>query len=535
MIIAVIGYGLMVSALAAFAAWLVERAQVAAGRPRKHAWMGGILAALLVPALVIGLREPGEGVVSMLVSAVQTQVQGAATPAVMALSAASPGGEANGGSLDDWLAALWALTSAVLVGAYAFSAWRLGRRARSWRSACVDSSPVSIAPDIGPAVFGWLRSRVVFPHWLIEAPVEVQRLALAHEREHLAARDPQVLTVAMLLGALLPWNLPLLWMLRRLRFAMEVDCDARVVRRGADPNDYGLALLYVSERQSRAPITAIALIERTSQLERRINFMFATPRKYSAVIAGVCFALAGSCLYAAATLDAPRLATAAPVLKPPPGADGPGFRLGQRFEVLLREKYPELLDVRIDGTAIVVAVVNEDWSIERSAKIQSPESIENIKPGKDIFGVLGLTAEEVPYVGAMNMQRRADVSEFVLILYTERNKPGKKFISRIFPDNRALDRAIYEQHFQAGDPVVAGGMPWVLLDRNGKVLRRGIETVKSERWDQAMERRFPGIDAQEVTITEITDDAGEPRHDVAGGNLHMHTIWLAPDSPAPRN
>lgn len=252
-------------------------------------------------------------------------------------------------------------------------------------------------------------------------------------------------------------------------------------------------------------------------------------------MAGVCLALAGSCLYAAATLDSPRLVSATPVLKPPPGNEGPGFKLGQRFEALLREKYPELLDAPLAGTPIVLAVVNEDWSIERSAKIMTAERIEDIKPGEEVFGVLGMAREDVPYVGAMNLQKRADVKEFVLMLYTERKQPGKRFISSIFPDNRALDRAIYAQHFQAGDPVAAGAMPWILLDRSGKVLRSGIEGVKPERWDQAMERRFPGIDAQEVTITPITDDAGEPLHDVAGGNLQMHTIWLAPNSPAPRD
>ena len=38
------------------AAWLAERAQVATGRARKPAWLGGIVAALLVPAAVLCLR-----------------------------------------------------------------------------------------------------------------------------------------------------------------------------------------------------------------------------------------------------------------------------------------------------------------------------------------------------------------------------------------------------------------------------------------------------------------------------------------------
>ena len=233
-------------------------------------------------------------------------------------------------ALDELAALAWSLASAALLGFYLFSAWRLARRSRQWRSTTVDGQAIEVAPDIGPAVFGWGRPRVIFPRWLTGAPHDVQRLALTHEREHLAARDPQWLSGVTLLGALFPWNVPLMWMKRRLRFAMEVDCDARVLRTGADANDYGLALLYVSERQSRAPVTAIALIERKSQLERRINVMFSTPRKHRALIAGLCLALAGSCLYAAAQVQAPKLTTDKIILKPPPGGpNSPGFRLGQ--------------------------------------------------------------------------------------------------------------------------------------------------------------------------------------------------------------
>jgi beta-lactamase regulating signal transducer with metallopeptidase domain len=532
-ILAIVGYGLMVGALAALAAWLGERAQMAFGRPRKHAWIGGIAAALLVPGFVISLREPGEGVASLLASTVHTQVQGAA-PA-MTLPTAPPGGEVTVGSLNGWLAALWALTSAILVGAYAVSAWRLARRARSWSTSCVDSQRVSIAPDVGPAVFGWIRSRVVFPRWLTQAPEDVQRLALAHEREHLAARDPQILSVATLLGALLPWNLPLLWMLRRLRFAMEVDCDARVIQRGADPNAYGLALLYVSERQSRAPITAIALIERTSQLEKRINFMFASPRKYPALLAGVCLALAGSCLYAAAQIQSPSLTISQPVLKPPPGLDSPGYKLGQRFETLLREKYPELLEARFDGTAIVVAVINEDWSIAKSAQTLSDQPFDAIDSNEGLFGVLGLSREDVPYVGDMRMQLPNHPDKGVLMVYTEHKSGSGQFISSLFPDTRAMDRALYAQHFPVGTPVPAGHQPWLLLDRSGKVLRSGLGSAGEERWNHTIEKLFPGIQAREVTVTAITDATGEPLHDAAGKNLHLTSVWLAPESALPSN
>jgi beta-lactamase regulating signal transducer with metallopeptidase domain len=535
MIIAIIGYGFIVAALVALAAWLVERALVALGRPRKYAWMGGIVAALLVPALVIGLREPGEGVVSILANAVQTQVQGAATPMAFAPPAASPGGEADRGSLEAWLAALWALTSIALIAFYAFSAWRLARRARSWHSSLIDEHAVSIAPDIGPAVFGWLRSQVVFPRWLVEAPDDVRRLALAHEREHLAARDPQILSVATLVGVLLPWNLPLHWMLRRLRFAMEVDCDARVIRQGADPSDYGLALLYVSERQSRAPITAIALIGRKSQLERRINFMFASQRKYPVVVAGLCLALAAYCVAGAAQLPAPGLTTAKAILKPPPGmgADSVGLRLGQTFEVLLRERYPELLQGNFTGTPVIVVLLNEDMTVANSAQIATIPPDGKLKGTPDLFAAIGLTPEQVPITGMMNVQVSADSPKKLLVVYTERGMRSENFVSRFYQDTRKQDRELFLQQFPEAQTGVAAGMgAWLLMDRNGAMLRKGLEPITPE-WDDTLRQRYKGITTQEMTVTNLVDDQGQPLRDVAGKNVHLYVVWLAPGSPLP--
>jgi hypothetical protein len=530
-ILAIFAYGLAVSTLAALAAWLLERAQVAFDRPRKHAWIGGICAALLVPALVLWLRDPGESVVTTLVMAVTTQPQGtAAVPA----PGASLGGEAIG-SLNDWLAALWGLTSAILIGVYAVSAWRLRRRARRWHATHVADEPVLVAPDIGPAVFGWVRARVVFPRWLINAPGDVQRLALAHEREHLAARDPQVLAAATLLGALLPWNLLLLWMLRRLRFAMEVDCDARVIRRGVDPNDYGLALLYVSERQSRAPLTAIALIERTSQLERRINFMFSSPRKYRAVIAGACLALAGSCLFAATQMQVPVLGTANVILKPPPGTgtDSPGFLLGQKFEVLLRERYPELTQEKFTGIPVVVALVNDDMTIANSAQVETIATDEELKITSEMFAVLGLAPEQVPYFGAMNMQMSPGSVKKVVMVYTEHGKREENFVSKLFPNTRELDRKLFYQEFpEAKSGVAAGFDPWLLMDRRGATLRKGLEVI-TPKWEEALEKRYQGIDAQEMTVTSLVDEQGAILRDAAGKMLHFHVVWLAPGSPLP--
>src|SRR5438477_356942 len=83
-------------------------------------------------------------------------------------------------------------------------------------------------------IVGLLRSRIVVPAWLLSAPESQQTAVIAHEQSHLEAGDPLMLTIALGLLVLMPWNFPLWWQLRRLRRAIEVDCDSRVLRRGID-------------------------------------------------------------------------------------------------------------------------------------------------------------------------------------------------------------------------------------------------------------------------------------------------------------
>ena len=86
-----------------------------------------------------------------------------------------------------------------------------------------------VTDDVGPAVVGLLRPRIVVPRWVTMALPSHQAAVIAHEQSHLDARDPQLFTLALALLVFMPWNLPLWWQLRRLRYAIEIDCDARVL------------------------------------------------------------------------------------------------------------------------------------------------------------------------------------------------------------------------------------------------------------------------------------------------------------------
>lgn len=204
------------------------------------------------------------------------------------------------------LAVSWIVGSALLALALAISWLRMRRKSASWTLRKLDGTYVLVSEDIGPAVIGVLRPRIVVPAWLFAADAQVRRLTLAHESEHVRAHDPLLLLAGTLAVVLLPWNLPLWWQWRRLRFAIEVDCDTRVLASGSVADlAYAEALLKVAERTSGVPFAAAAMCESVSTLEKRIA-LFLLDRSVRPHAVAVALVIAGIGVAAAATqIDAP--------------------------------------------------------------------------------------------------------------------------------------------------------------------------------------------------------------------------------------
>lgn len=177
----------------------------------------------------------------------------------------------------------WTAVSVALLAALVLNGLQLVWRRRRWRMGTVAGVSVYIAGDAGPAVVGLLRPRIVVPEWLLEASPSRQVMVLTHEQSHMAAHDPQVLTVALFLLMLMPWNLPLWWQLHRLRYAIEVDCDARVLEAGLDSVQYGDILIDVSQRPSGYIGSVAAMSESRSFLEERITIMVRDPAKWDSL------------------------------------------------------------------------------------------------------------------------------------------------------------------------------------------------------------------------------------------------------------
>ena len=168
---------------------------------------------------------------------------------------------------------LWTVLSVVRVA-------RLARRSGTTRVEEVDGVPAIVTDSIGPATFGVWRPRVLIPQWVLALPGLQRQYVLRHEDEHRRARDTMLLGIASVLVCLFPWNLALWWQLRRLRLAVEMDCDQRVVRALGDAPSYGELLLRVATAASRGPRLQPALVGQVGTLERRLTTLLdPTPRR----------------------------------------------------------------------------------------------------------------------------------------------------------------------------------------------------------------------------------------------------------------
>lgn len=147
--------------------------------------------------------------------------------------------------------ATWLLFTLFLFSVGAITLGRYHYLRKRWPVMNVSGCKVRLTPNSGPAVIGVIRPEIVVPKWLLDASDEQRKLVVLHELEHIRARDPIVLILGCLIVTLMPWNPVVWWMLYRLRLGIELDCDARVLNKGAVPASYGSMLLDVAGHHSR--------------------------------------------------------------------------------------------------------------------------------------------------------------------------------------------------------------------------------------------------------------------------------------------
>ena len=279
MVIAWIGYCLLISALLGLAAFASERALGHLRKPVRWAWFAAIVGSVTAP--VVAFLAPGlfpsaaPAPLAPMAGLGDLVVAGPGPAAAGAAAGVQPGAGLDAEAVSAFLGWAWALLALGMVVHLARAYRRLRTEMRTWTRGELHGSPVMLSDDRGPAVVGVGCSVVVMPRWIAELEDRLLRLVFLHEREHQRAGDHRLFAAGIAALVLMPWNVFLWWQVSRLRLAIEFDCDRRVLARGESTRDYADALLAVGSRVSAPLLAAAAFAERKPAVERRLRRMTA--------------------------------------------------------------------------------------------------------------------------------------------------------------------------------------------------------------------------------------------------------------------
>lgn len=369
----VMAYVVLVTAALAAVAALAD--QVARWRRMAGRWIWLVAMLLVVPVTVFVMVMPNPGVPlwEMVPVPADPATAQAGPVATVGFDAASLVRLA-----DTALIGAWLIGSAVLLLVIGVGQWRLSRERRRASPQDVHGHRVLLTDDLGPAVAGVVRPVVLVPRWVVALDESSQRVLLAHEVEHARERDTRLLMSAAVLTALLPWNPVVWWLASRLRVAVELDCDQRVLARNPGVRRYVDLLLLSAERPRLAGrFLAAHFGERASDLERRIEGMTESALKWRrALLTGVL-----ATLLIGVACESPRPDPVAPglVAKPGRGTSSSGTASAATYFEFQVEKpvaqvpgggmprYPDVLrQAGVEGEVLVAFVVDENGTADTS-------------------------------------------------------------------------------------------------------------------------------------------------------------------------
>lgn len=384
-------YVLLLSLLISLAALAAEPLLSGWGVPRRLVWAVALCASIAGPtamSLSASPSVPGEAATASVLSMLPVTPSPAIIPdrhAVPAASAATvtqpPDAHAatlprahriTSASMETLVRVVW---PASCVAVWLFHALGIGRLLLTTRRCpriAVLGTPARLTNGVGPAVFGIWRPIILWPRWLQTAPSTLRHAALAHELEHLRCRDPMLLGAATLLVSLAPWNALLWWQLQRLRFAVEADCDGRVVGGGRDRGRgrvaaaprYAEVLWQIGRRRVHAGYGPALWMSAHTWLERRIRLLLAVPRQRRAWLGAAGMSATAMLLVGAALVRAPSLA-ATELHKLPPQDARPAAAWAI---TAARGHFPKLLLQPFAGTALIAAVFDRQGRLELVAQ-----------------------------------------------------------------------------------------------------------------------------------------------------------------------
>lgn len=386
----VMAYLVLVAATIGACAVVAETGARSRGFPTRWIWISALSIVFVATILVITVPRPSAEVA--VVSPAEAAVQFPGSVAGELRKAPLPAGDAVLRLTDAVLPPLWFLASVALLAAIAIGRRRLRRERRNAQATQLVGHSVLLTEQVGPAVAG-IRAPVVFvPRWVLALDEPSQRLLLAHEMEHVRQRDTMLLVAGAVAVALMPWNAVVWWIVRRLRLAVEQDCDARVLAVHPGVRRYADLLLTAASRHGLASrLLAAHFGEHSSDLLRRIEAMTSQGRLpwrrlgTATLVASVLLVV--SC-------ESPRPEPVAPLSQRAEPSDAPESDYEEivrpvRLPGSITPKYPEILrQAGVEGEVLVSFDVDESgrpdaatFKVIRSTHDLFSVAVRNALPG----------------------------------------------------------------------------------------------------------------------------------------------------------
>ncbi len=454
--------------------------------------------------------------------------------------------------MDTVLLTLWLCSSLAMTTHLILSWASLRRRLSNAQVGSIDNTRVLMTPDIGPAVAGLMRPQICMPFWLNKLTDKTREIALAHEREHFLAGDTKLYGFSLLLLTAMPWNLALWWLHHRLRLAIEIDCDRRVLQQGYTLSQYGESLLEIASQCGPRQLVAAGLHASASSLEHRMRVMCASRGKARRSALALFATASISTLAFAATIDPPRQTLSAvfvadrqSTLLPIPSPVAVVLDNHDALAIALLHYFPELATARTEDRTIVWLLINEHGAVVRKAKQSVPAwSTLDVSDAawmkhRKAFGVdeseitqqivleSNLGANRVAVAWMVKPGAEGAYPGPVIHLPGGRASTEAKVVNAVLAHRAAIE------HF---DPkaISEGTQPgtelWFVMDANGNVLRSGRRQTISdpEQARHDIQTRMRGVRVAYVSRGTAVKNA-------RGERIQVSWHWLEGDSPLPQD
>jgi beta-lactamase regulating signal transducer with metallopeptidase domain len=297
-------YATLVALTAGLAAVAWERAASLCRFPSRWAWVAALTLSASIPLVhALAPVNVSERFLEVVVASSTTNFDNAASGDLSVQMPVIQNAVVQ--RFDRWLGVAWLCSSAIAALMFALGLHAVRREQRLGSRSVVAGHPVVITESFGPAVIGLTNPTILLPGWIRLMSARQSEMVIAHELQHVQARDQWLIAVAICALMVFPWNVALWWQLKRLRLAIELDCDQRVLRTRFVPVEYGQVLVDAASLGAHDAAVAPALIESTSSLEKRIRTMLRSRASYDKPLIAL-LALASVAICAtAATINPP--------------------------------------------------------------------------------------------------------------------------------------------------------------------------------------------------------------------------------------